>query len=127
MKQQRHLGIITAAREVTQAKALITDLYRLVDVLNVDIGFREQEAGVTDLARPEYPAVARTMRARRDNLLETISALRQRAGRSDVAIQRGMRTYREERYLSGRWVSGLSSYFRHQADTGLPRDLSYFR
>jgi len=69
-----------------QAKALITDLYRLVDVLNVDIDFREQEAGVTDLARAEYPAVARTMRARRDNLLETISALRQRAGRSDVAI-----------------------------------------
>ena len=86
MKQQRHLGIVTATREVTQSKALITDLCRLVDVLNVDIDFREQEAGVTDLARPEYPALARTMRARRDNLLETISALRQRAGRSDVAI-----------------------------------------
>ena len=86
MKQQRHLGIVTATREVTQAKALITDLCRLVDVLNVDIDFREQEAGVTDLTQPEYPALARTMRARRDNLLETISALRQRAGRSDVAI-----------------------------------------
>ena len=85
MKQQRHLGIVTATREVTQARALITDLYRLVDVLNVDIDFREQEAGVTDLARPEYPALARTMRARRDNLLETISVLRQRASRSDVA------------------------------------------
>ena len=86
MKQQRHLGIVTATREVTQARALITDLYRLVDVLNVDIDFREQEAGVTDLARPEYPAVARMMRARRDNLLETISALRQRASRLDVGI-----------------------------------------
>ena len=86
MKQQRYLGIATAAREVTQAKALITDLYRLVDVLSVDIDFREQEAGVTDLARPEYPAVARAMRARRDNLLETISALRQRASRSALAI-----------------------------------------
>ena len=86
MKQHRHLSIVTAAREVTQARALIADLYRLVDVLNVDIDFREQEAGVTDLTRPEYPAVARTMRARRDNLLETISALQERAGRSDVAI-----------------------------------------
>ena len=86
MKQQRHLGIVTAMREVTQARALITDLHRLVDLLNVDIDFREQEAGVTDLAQPEYPAVARTMRARRDNLLETISALGQRAGRSDAAI-----------------------------------------
>jgi hypothetical protein len=86
MKQQCHLGIVTAMREVTQAKALIADLYRLVAVLNVDIDFREQEAGVTDLARPEYPALARTLRARRDNLLETISVLRQRASRSDAAI-----------------------------------------
>ena len=86
MKQQRHLGIVTAAREVSQARALIADLNRLVDVLNVDIDFREQEAGVPDLARPEYPAVARAMRARRDNLLETISALRERAGRSDVVL-----------------------------------------
>jgi hypothetical protein len=86
MKQQRHLGIITPTREVTQARALITDLHRLVDLLNVDIDCREQEAGVTDLAQPEYPAVARTMRARRDNLLETISALGRRAGRSDAAI-----------------------------------------
>ena len=61
MKQQPHLGIVTATREVTQARALITDLYRLVDVFNVDIDFREQEAGVTDLARPEYPPLARTM------------------------------------------------------------------
>ena len=40
MKQQRHLGIVTATREVTQARALIADLYRVVDVLNVDIDFR---------------------------------------------------------------------------------------
>jgi hypothetical protein len=86
MKQQRHLGIATATREVTQANALIADIHRLVEVLNIDIEFREQEAGVTDLARPEYPALARTMRARRDNLLATISALRRRAGRSDAAI-----------------------------------------
>jgi hypothetical protein len=86
MKQQPHLGIVTAAREVTQARALIADLNRLVAVLNVDIDFREQEAGGADLARPEYPAVARAMRARRDNLLETISALQERAGRSDVPI-----------------------------------------
>jgi hypothetical protein len=86
MKQSRHLGIVTATRELAQAKSLIADLYRLVDVLNVDIDFREREAGVTDLARPEYPAVARTMRARRDNLLQTISALRQRVDRAEVAV-----------------------------------------
>ena len=85
MKQQRHLGIVTATREATQARALIADIDRLIEVLNADIAFREQEAGVTDLARPDYPVLARMMRARRENLLETISALRQRARRSDMA------------------------------------------
>ena len=42
MKQQRHLGIVTATREVAQARALIADLSRLVDVLNVDIHSRER-------------------------------------------------------------------------------------
>ena len=86
MKQRRHIVIVTAMREVTQAKALIADLYRFVDVLNVDIDFTEQEPGVTELARPEYPALARALRVRRDDLLETISALGQRAGRPDSAI-----------------------------------------
>ena len=57
MKQQRHLGIATATREATQARALIADILRLIEVLNVDIAFREQEAGVTDLARPDYPVL----------------------------------------------------------------------
>jgi hypothetical protein len=86
MKQKRYFGTGAATREVTQSRALITDLNRLVDVLNVDIDSREQTAGVTDLARPEYPVVARAMRARRDNLLQTISALRNRVGLLDVAI-----------------------------------------
>ena len=81
MKQQRHLEIITATREVTQARALITDLHRLVDLLNVDIDCREQEAGVTDLARPDYPVLESPPR----KFAGTIFALGQKARRSDVA------------------------------------------
>ena len=78
MKHQRHLGSVNAVREAIQVTNLIADLSRIVDILNVDIASREQETGVTDPARPEYPALARELRARRDNLLETIDALRQR-------------------------------------------------
>jgi len=77
MKHQRHLGSLNAVREATQVTNLIADLSRIVDLLNADIAAREQEAGVTDPARPEYPGLARELRARRDNLLETIDALRQ--------------------------------------------------
>jgi len=76
MKHQRHLR--SAVREATEVTILIADLSRIVDILNVDIASKEEEAGVTDHARPEYPALARELRARRDNLLETINALRQR-------------------------------------------------
>jgi hypothetical protein len=79
MKHQRHLGSVNAVREATQVTILIADLSRIVDLLNLDIASREQEAGVTDPARPEYPALARELRARRDNLLETIDALQQRS------------------------------------------------
>ena len=78
MKHQRHLRSPNAVREATRARTLIADLSRIVDMLNLDIASREEEAGVTDLTRPEYPVLARALRARRDNLLETISALRQR-------------------------------------------------
>jgi hypothetical protein len=78
MKHQRHLRSPNAVREATQARTLIADLSRIVDMLNLDIASREEEAGVTDLTRPEYPVLARALRARRDNLLETISVLRQR-------------------------------------------------
>ena len=79
MKHQRHLGSLNAVREATQVTNLIADLSRIVDLLNADIAAREQEAGVTDPARPGYPSLARELRARRDNLLETIDALRQRS------------------------------------------------
>ena len=77
MKHQRHYRSADAVREATQARTLIADLSRIVDILNVDIVSEEQEAGMSDLALPEYPALARALRARRDNLLETISVLRQ--------------------------------------------------
>ena len=77
MKHQRHYRSVDAVREATQARTLIADLSRIVDILNVDIVSEEQEAGMSDLALPEYPALARALRARRDNLLETISVLRQ--------------------------------------------------
>ena len=76
MKQRRHAGRGNEARKSTQV--LIGDLSRIIDILNVDIASSEQEAGVTDLARSEYPASARMLRLRRDNLMETIFALRQR-------------------------------------------------
>ena len=77
MKHQGHLKRTEQLREATQARTLIADLSRIVEILNVDIASEEQAAGTAVLARSEYPAYARALRARRDNLLDTISALQQ--------------------------------------------------
>jgi hypothetical protein len=77
MKHQGQLKRTDELRQATQARTLISDLTRIVEILNLDISSEEQAAGVADPARAEYPVLARTLRARRDNLLETISALRQ--------------------------------------------------
>jgi hypothetical protein len=61
-----------------QTRTLIADISRVIEILNVDIADEEQRAGVTEPARPEYPVLARALRARRDNLLETVSALQER-------------------------------------------------
>ena len=45
---------------------------------DADIAAEEEQVGVVDLTRPEYPLLARKLRARRDNLLETVGQLRQR-------------------------------------------------
>jgi len=81
VSQNETPGAVEAYRRTTGGNAnahLNLDIARIVEILNVDISSEEQSAGVADPARAEYPALARTLRARRDNLLGTISALQQR-------------------------------------------------
>jgi hypothetical protein len=60
--------------------ALIADLWWRVRLLNTDILEEEARAGVFDAQEPNYPPLAVTLRARRDNLVATIGVLEQRAG-----------------------------------------------
>jgi hypothetical protein len=78
MKHHGHFKRADPVRDAMQTRTLIADISRIIDILNVDIASEEQAAGVADLARSEYPALARALRARRDNLVETVFALQQR-------------------------------------------------
>jgi hypothetical protein len=88
MKQRVRFRKAAADREAT-TRTLIADLYRIVAVLDADIAAEEEQIGVIDLTRPEYPILARKLRGRRDNLLETVSQLRQRlaAVRADIEAE----------------------------------------
>ena len=78
MKQQVRFKRAAADREAIQTRTLIADLYRIVAILDADIAAEEEQVGVVDSTRPEYPILARELRARRDNLLETVGQLEQR-------------------------------------------------
>ena len=54
---------------------LIADLSRSVAYLTADIEHEEARAGVRDLADPTYSVLARSLRARRDNIAATIASL----------------------------------------------------
>jgi hypothetical protein len=65
----------TAAVNGLQIATLIGSLSRSVELLTVDIEHEEARAGVRDLADPAYPVLARSLRARRDNIRTTIASL----------------------------------------------------
>jgi septation ring formation regulator EzrA len=80
MKHQRHFERATdvAIREAAQISTMISDLDRLVRLLDCDITTEEERARISDRSEPAYPILARTLAARRDNLRDTITALEQR-------------------------------------------------
>jgi hypothetical protein len=65
----------TAAVNRLQIVTLIGDLSRKVAILTADIAHEETQARVRDLSDPAYPVLARSLRARRENLRATIAML----------------------------------------------------
>ena len=65
----------TAAVDGLQIATLIGNLSRSAELLTVDIEHEEARAGVRDLSDPAYPVLARSLRARRDNIRATIASL----------------------------------------------------
>jgi septation ring formation regulator EzrA len=80
MKHQRHFERASdvALREAAQISTMISDLDRLVQLLDCDIATEEERARISDRSDRVYPILARTLAARRDNLRDTIAALEQR-------------------------------------------------
>ena len=75
----------TAATNKQQIATPIATLSRSVSILTVDIEHEEARAGVRDLSDPTYPVLARSLRARRDNIGATIASLEAAQGTSKAA------------------------------------------
>jgi hypothetical protein len=86
MKQQRHSDTNAAAkREATQIWKMIADLDRTVQLLDCDIATEEERTGISDKSEAAYSILARMLAVRRDNLIDTIDALKKRLTRLEPA------------------------------------------
>jgi hypothetical protein len=74
MKHGR-IGNESSLREAPQIRTLISDLDRIVQILNCDIAAEEERVRVFDRSDVTYPLLAGTLAARRDNLRDTIACL----------------------------------------------------
>jgi hypothetical protein len=77
MKHQRRFETAHSTQRV-QIEALIKSLRRYVDLLDVDIGTEERSAQTDRMDDPNYPQLARHLRARRNNLAATLELLQGR-------------------------------------------------
>jgi hypothetical protein len=66
-------------------RALVADLRLQAHFLDQGIDDEEQRTGIFDVSNFAYPILARTLGARRDNLLATIRVLESRMAEADMA------------------------------------------
>jgi hypothetical protein len=75
----------SAAANRLQIATLIESLLRSVELLAVNIEHEETRAGVRDLSDPAYPVLARSLRARKDNIQATMASLEALVQASEAA------------------------------------------
>ena len=68
----------TELKQAALIQQMMDDLGRTVQILSIHISTEEERVRVFDRCDPAYPILAKTLIARRDNLLVTIADLRQR-------------------------------------------------
>ena len=80
MNKQHHSGIAqdAASRQAALVRSMIEDLERTIQILHIDICTEEKRLRVFDKADPRYSVLARTLKARSDNLKTTVANLKQR-------------------------------------------------
>jgi len=79
----------TVLKQAALIQRMMDDLGRTVQILNIHISTEEERVRVFDRSDPAYSILAKTLMARRDNLLVTIADLGQRLPAISAATARG--------------------------------------
>src|SRR5688500_11582334 len=73
-------------RQAADISAMIVDFMRKYDELDAAVGMEEARTGVTDPNHYNYSLAAKASRARRDNLLKSISELKDQLADAQAAL-----------------------------------------
>ena len=68
----------TALRQAAVIRRMMHDLGRTIQFLDIDISTEEERGRIFDSSDPAYPILARTLTARRNNLIVTVAELAER-------------------------------------------------
>jgi len=86
MKHTHHFGNVgrTSVREANCIGTMIADMRRVVQILDCDVQTEEERSRIFDRSDANYPMLARTLVARRENIKMTIAALEMRLSSIDA-------------------------------------------
>jgi hypothetical protein len=81
MRTASRFETLTKRKVLIQGRTgrLISDMRRLIQLLEADIDCEEERTGIFDPMNSNYSVAARQLKARRDNLTATISRLERSA------------------------------------------------
>lgn len=86
MRPKSHFETSTnSGEDLWQLTVLISELRRTIHNFEASIEAEEGRAQVFDVAKPSYPVLARNFKARRANLLVTISMLENHLKRAEAS------------------------------------------
>lgn len=89
-------------RRVIQIEAMVAEFSRMSADLDREISAEEQRSGISDPSHFAYPTYARSARARRDNLLQSASELRQQLDDARAAHEESLEDVARAQSLEGR-------------------------
>ena len=96
-------------RQVADIDFMIQDFMRKYDDLDVQVKFEEGRTGVTDPGHFNYSLTAKSVRARRDNLMRSIAELRDQLNEAQLAHAQEEQALRRAEMLAEKEQQGVSA------------------
>ena len=98
----KHFQVEDKTRQLAQIDMMIAEFERMHEDLESQIKIEEEKAGITDTSHFAYPTFAKAARQRQQNLVESISDLKDKRVNAEAALQDADEELRKAQMLEAR-------------------------